>query len=419
MIGDEGVFGRARPSEARILVVDDEQPSVDLPCKVLERQGYSIVWAGTDARAALEVAEQFDPALLIADLHMPGLDGIALMQSMRASRPDRFLPVLMVSADTTGGALHTALAAGVNDFVTKPLDLDAVVLRVRNLLELSALHDEVRGHSAQLAARLREITHRDQEDQEAQARSREEIAEILREGGPDMVFQPLVALADSTTVGVESLARFTTTLPLRPPDHWFGVARSCGLGLELELAALSNAVSWLGSMLENVFLSVNLSPTVLTTDSCEKLLLENPLDRIVVEITEHDAVTDYAALIGSLARLRDSGARVAVDDAGAGYASLRHVMKLRPEFLKLDIDLTRGVHSDPVRRAVVAALVRLAEELGGCVVAEGIETTEELQALRRLGVSHGQGFLLRRPGPLDLALVPVADVALTCLEVVL
>ncbi len=418
-MGDDGALGRARPSEARILVVDDEQPSVDLLCKVLERQGYSIVWAGTDARAALEVAEQFDPALLISDLHMPGLDGIALMQSMRASRPDRFLPVLMVSADTTGGALHAALAAGVNDFVTKPLDLDAVVLRVRNLLELSALHDEVRGHSAQLAARLRELTRRDQGDQEALARSREEILGILRDGGPDMAFQPVVALADGATAGVESLARFTTTLPLRPPDHWFGVARSCGLGLELELASLSNALSRLGSIPEDVFLSVNLSPTVLTTDSCEELLSGSPLDRIVVEITEHDAIMDYTAVIDALARLRDSGARVAVDDAGAGYASLRHVMKLQPDFIKLDIDLTRGVHRDPVRRAVVTALVRFAEELGAGVVAEGIETTDELQALRRLGVSHGQGFLLMRPGPLDLALVPVADVALTCLEVVL
>lgn len=400
-------------------MVDDEQHNVDLLCKVLERQGYAKVWAGTDARAALEVVEQFDPDLVIVDLHMPDVDGIEFTQSVRAIVPDRFLPVLMVTADTTGAALHAALAAGVNDYVTKPLDLDAVVLRVRNLLELRALHDEVRAHSAELAVRLREVTHRDEQERELQARSREEIEAILHAGGPEMVFQPVVGLADGTTVGVESLARFTTTLPLRPPDHWFGVAWACGLGPELELAAVANAVSRLRSIPDAAFLSVNISPTVLMTDSCEELLSSSPLDRIVVEITEHDAITDYTAVIDTLARLRDSGARVAVDDAGAGYASLRHVMKLQPDFIKLDIDLTRGVHTDPIRRSVVTALVRFAEELGACVVAEGIETADELQALRKLGVSYGQGYLLMRPGPLDLALVPVADVALTCLEVVL
>jgi EAL domain-containing protein (putative c-di-GMP-specific phosphodiesterase class I) len=123
--------------------------------------------------------------------------------------------------------------------------------------------------------------------------------------------------------------------------------------------------------------------------------------RVVLEITEHEAIEDYGALAEALAPLRERGLRVAVDDVGAGYASLRHALQLAPDMVKMDISLTRDVDRDPGRRALAAALISFADQTNMTIVAEGIETAGELTALRELGVRYGQGFYLAQPAPLD------------------
>jgi EAL domain-containing protein (putative c-di-GMP-specific phosphodiesterase class I) len=131
----------------------------------------------------------------------------------------------------------------------------------------------------------------------------------------------------------------------------------------------------------------------------------------VVEITEHELIEDYAHLLDALTPLRTAGIRLAVDDAGSGYASLRHILSLQPDIIKLDIALTRGVDTDPVRRALASALVGFARDTGSVIVAEGIETSAELAALQRLGVPLGQGFYLARPGDLPLPAVNLSAAA--------
>ena len=126
--------------------------------------------------------------------------------------------------------------------------------------------------------------------------------------------------------------------------------------------------------------------------------------RIVLELTEHTRIDDYPALLEALDELRQHGVRIAVDDAGAGYAGLQQILGLRPDIIKLDVDLTRGIDTDPVRRALAACLVRFGEDTNSVIVAEGIETAAELETLRQLGVPWGQGYLLARPGPLPLPL---------------
>ena len=118
---------------------------------------------------------------------------------------------------------------------------------------------------------------------------------------------------------------------------------------------------------------------------------------LVIEITEHAAVDDYEALATALRRHRAAGLRIAVDDAGAGYASLRHILKLRPDFIKIDLSLVRDIHLDPVRQALVTALVTFASTVGAVLVAEGVEAQAELDMLVGLGVRHMQGYLLCPP----------------------
>jgi EAL domain-containing protein (putative c-di-GMP-specific phosphodiesterase class I) len=145
---------------------------------------------------------------------------------------------------------------------------------------------------------------------------------------------------------------------------------------------------------------LNFSPETAVSDRLRDLLERADPCRIVVEVTEHAPVADYDELREALSGLRERGVRLAIDDAGAGFASLRHVVRLDPDLIKLDITLTRQIETDPVRQALAVALVSFAEQIGATVVAEGVETELELEALRRAGIRHAQGFLLGTPEPL-------------------
>ncbi len=221
----------------------------------------------------------------------------------------------------------------------------------------------------------------------------------LRERGVRPVFQPIVDLVTGRTVGYEALARFDGPPPLDPATA-FANARHADLGVELELLSLQEIFTHVERVPPTQWLSVNCSPDALLDDRIRALLLAQPMERVVVELTEHVPVADYDALIGTVAELRECGVRLSVDDAGAGYASLRHILLLRPDLIKLDIYLTRDIDGDPVRLALATSLVSFARSLGAGLVAEGIETPSERQQLSELGVDLGQGFLLGRPGPL-------------------
>jgi EAL domain-containing protein (putative c-di-GMP-specific phosphodiesterase class I) len=148
-------------------------------------------------------------------------------------------------------------------------------------------------------------------------------------------------------------------------------------------------------------MSLNLSPETTVSPRFLELLEQVPGERVVIEVTEHAAVEDYDALDPVLQRIRGRGGRLAIDDAGSGYASLRHILRLAPDVIKLDVTLTRDIGTDRARRALASALVSFAGEIGATIVAEGIETASEMEALRGLGVHQGQGFHLARPAPLE------------------
>jgi EAL domain-containing protein (putative c-di-GMP-specific phosphodiesterase class I) len=241
------------------------------------------------------------------------------------------------------------------------------------------------------------------EVRERETASRRQAAErirgVLADESINIVFQPIANLRNGGVVGVEALARFAAE-PKRSPDRWFAEAWEVGLGTQLELMALRRAVAWADRLPAELFVSVNVSPGTLTSPEFQDILHSVMPGRLVVEVTEHAAVEDYRALAEPLVNLRARGARLAVDDVGAGYASLRHILRLAPDVIKLDVDLTRGIDADRARHALAAGLIAFAAELGAAVVAEGIETGEELDTLRGLGASFGQGYYLARPAPL-------------------
>jgi diguanylate cyclase (GGDEF)-like protein len=208
------------------------------------------------------------------------------------------------------------------------------------------------------------------------------------------VFQPVVALATGRVIGYEALSRFPT-LPDRPPPHWFAQAHACGLGAELEAAAVRAALKPIGRA-PGTHLAINLSPSALASETVRQTLPRD-LTEIVIEVTEHE---DYAGddRLGEIVQdLRSRGARIALDDAGAGYAGLTHLVWLRPDIVKLDCDLTERVHADPARMALIESFVRFARRVGATVCAEGIESFEDLTTLANLDVAWGQGYAIARP----------------------
>jgi EAL domain-containing protein (putative c-di-GMP-specific phosphodiesterase class I) len=223
------------------------------------------------------------------------------------------------------------------------------------------------------------------------------VQRVLDGGGLDVVLQPIVELKSGSLAGAEALARFPGN-PWRPPEVWFAEARRAKRGLELQLVAVRRALRVADVLPEHAFLAVNVDAEALMSEGLAKLL-EQASRPVVLELTEHVEVSDYPGLRRVLRRLRAEGARLAIDDTGAGYSSLAHIVRLAPELIKLDIDLVRGIDLDPVRRSLVSAVATFAAETRAKVVAEGIETQAELEALRLLPVDYGQGYLLGRPMP--------------------
>lgn len=228
---------------------------------------------------------------------------------------------------------------------------------------------------------------------------------VLDEERFTMVYQPIIHVALHKVVGYEALTRFTAE-PVRTPDKWFNEAAAVDLQEELELAVIKKALQGLARLPEDAYLSLNVSPETLLKGSVASVLEGYPLERLMLEVTEHTSVSDYSPMNSVLEPMRRRGLRLAVDDAGAGFASFRHILKLQPDVIKLDVSLIQKIDTDTGCRALAAALIRFAAETGSKIVAEGVETDAELQTLRELKVNKVQGYLLGRPVPIEA--LPVA-----------
>ncbi len=230
--------------------------------------------------------------------------------------------------------------------------------------------------------------------------TRRRVERVLMGPAFAMVCQPVIDIRRGNLAGAEALARFHAE-PVQPPDMWFAEAQRAGLGVELEVAAVEMAMTLVPHLPADAYLAVNVGPETATSERLPELFDAAGAERIVMELTEHLQVLDYATLHDSLGTIRGRGTRLAIDDAGAGFAGLTHILKLAPDIIKLDRDITTGIHRDPIRRALAGALVTFAADTGADIVAEGVERAEELETIRGMGIRYAQGFHLGRPGPVE------------------
>lgn len=237
------------------------------------------------------------------------------------------------------------------------------------------------------------------------------LRELLDDERFTVVFQPIYDLDDGRLLAVEALTRLPDVTPMQSPATWFAQAAEVGLGVDLELATARAALEATAELPGRVALTLNASPACVMDARLAQLLERHAGRHLVVELTEHAVVDDYAALRTALDRLRARGVRVAVDDAGAGFASLQHIVRLAPDIIKLDISLTQHVRDDPVRRALASALVQFAEQTSTQLIAEGVETPADLAIWQNIGAHAVQGYLLGHPAPAPMSLEPCPGLA--------
>lgn len=234
------------------------------------------------------------------------------------------------------------------------------------------------------------------------------IDDLIESRNVAMVYQPIYRLSDNRLMNFEALARIPGE-PARSPEVWFNEAIEVGRGTPLELMAVEEALKGLPALPHRASLSLNLSPEAILSCDFEKLFKGLPYERLIIELTEHAPVLDYEALRNRLAPYRSAGLRLAIDDVGAGYASFRHILDLSPDLIKLDTVLTRNIDSDIARQTLAKAITMFGRKMGCEVVAEGVETVQELETLRTIGATKVQGYLLGHPMRLgDTATLPAA-----------
>ena len=386
--------GTAEP--IRVLIADDE-PALRGALADLLRHEDDVVLIGSagDAEEAIALASDERPDVALVDVSMPAGGGARAAREIARCSPDT--RVIALSAFEDRPTVLEMLRAGAVGYLVKGTAGEEIVDSIQKVMAggASLSTEVIAGIVAELTNQLRR---QDVEREHLDAR-RGEIERFVTGEGVTMAFQPVVDLASGHTLGFEALARFSSPPP-RPPNEWFAEAVALALGVQLELTTVAQALRSLPQVPDDAYLALNCSHRAAVSDELAVLLAPHA-DRLVLEITEHEAIEDYEALVGALAPLRARGTRVAIDDAGAGFASLRHTLHIAPDIVKLDMSLTRGIDGDRTKRALAAAMVSFAEEVGFALVAEGIETREELEALRELGVAGGQGFFLAEPGPLS------------------
>jgi EAL domain-containing protein (putative c-di-GMP-specific phosphodiesterase class I) len=379
--------------DIRVLIADDDPEVLQLLARVIDDDpAMEVVASARGADEAIELATEHRPDVAVLDVRMPGGGGPRAARAILRRSPST--DVVAFSTFEAAESVLSMLEAGARGYVSKsdPAEIAGAIRRCRG--GDTALSTRIRDKTAEsLATSALKRT-----NAASRGKRRERIFRFIDGDGLDVVFQPIVDLDDGNIVAVEALSRFTDPSH-RSPDVWFREARDVGLGVALEVAAARLALRSLPLLPWSVSLALNFSSEALGSAEFTTLMGHHPVDRLIVEVTEQtDGPT--STLQDALAPWRWGGLLVAVDDVGAGYSTLGRIVQLQPDLIKLDITLTRGLQSDPGRQILIGKLQEYAGGVGATLIAEGIETAEQMAQLRALGVRVGQGYHLGRPGPL-------------------
>ena len=382
----------------RVLIADDEQVVRESLASVIGSDpSLEIVGSAEDAQGAIDLAAWRLPDVALLDVRMPGGGPRAAAEIARLSPSTR---VLAVSAAEDRESVLAMIRAGALSYVGKTASNEEI---------LNAIHGTAEG-GTQLSPRavngvFEAIADTAEGDGSSNGNGsppgsgpREQIERIIERQAVELAYQPLADLATLRVVAVEALPRFRTR-PMRSPESWLVEAAKHGWLIDLELVALNAALGEVGMLPTDAFLAVPISPETALSDRFRDLVRGADQSRIALELNEYSADHDELP-IGALDELRADGVRVAVHHAGSGPRSLRHIVRLAPDLIKVDMSMLREMSADPTSHEPVSSFIGFAFDIGAMVVADGVETEQEIETLRRLGIDHAQGNYLARPGPI-------------------
>jgi EAL domain-containing protein (putative c-di-GMP-specific phosphodiesterase class I) len=373
--------------KGRVLLVDDDPLILSLFGRVLRGAGYAVQELD-DARCVADMLtrQRFD--VVLTDLIMPGMDGIGVLKAIRAVHPE--VPVVLLTGQGSFDSAVKAVEFGALRYLTKPVDLDTLVKVVD---QASEVHH---------AAQTRELALQYYNQLAARENAREHLNAALDRALATlyMVYQPIVRWSDKSIFGYEALVRTTEDVLEAPPDL-LGAAEALNRLPEVGRTIRRTVAETLSASELPQPVLVNIHPRDLDDD--ELFSPGSPLakmaGRVILEVTERAALDSSPEMQCRMESLRLAGYRIAVDDLGAGYSGLTSLAELHPNVVKLDICLTRGVSRDATKRKLVEMMVGLCKELQMALIAEGVETVEDRDALIEAGCDLLQGYLFGMAGP--------------------
>lgn len=370
------------PQKKRILLLDDEESVLDVMSEFL-RSPYLNIITVREIEAAEAVMEYTRFDVVVTDLRVSelgGLEGIRLIRFVKHHFPDTI--VIAMSGYVTDEVHTLGREAGVDMVLEKPLDLPK--LRQYILAEFGQLDDSDEGPVSQVQL----------------------LQDYVEADSVYAAYQPIIDLSERDYFKVfayEALARGPGHTPLQNPEILFAYATRKEYLLDTDLMCIGAAARE-AELLRGVNIFINIHPRSLTAhdspDRLHNLMVANQVDpkRVVIELTEHHAIVNPEAFQQSLDALRERGFRFALDDFGVGYANVLLLAKIRPDFIKLSGDFGIDCHKDPIRQQLIGSMANMAHDLGSPVIAEGIESEQDLEIVRDLGVDLGQGYYFARPG---------------------
>ncbi len=366
---------------ARILVVDDDQIVLRSVERVLSRAGHDVS-AQSRGEDSLDCANSQPFDVAIVDYKLPQMDGLEVLQRLRDIQP-RCVRMLM-TGELVLPLVVTAVNVGkVSRVIEKPFDANTLVETVNEALanyrRLTAMLQNQRGVGS--------------------AQERRQISEVIKGSGLRLAIQPIIRTSSNTLFGYEVLLRSSHPI-LDGPGPVLAAAERHGMLRELGSVVVARAAEWLMRLPDSAHIFMNLHPQELVDSaalSTRMEVLQLWSDRVVLEITERAEYSSNFSWQTALERVKEMGFQIAIDDLGSGYAALNMLAELQPHFMKVDMSIVRNVNADNHKRRLVDLLCNFASATGSEVVAEGVETEEEAQALADAGVDLMQGYLFGEP----------------------